>query len=644
MYDPRLKSLLKEILDDLEIGFDADFGIRLSTNFDAIYGLFERLYPDRDDLAIHIRTLVERLAAAYRQRSPVLKQMDIERESDYHWFLSEKLVGMMLYVDRFCGDLKNFKTKLSYFKDLGVNLVHLMPLLKCPRDNNDGGYAVSDFRKVNPELGTIEDIRDIADTFRKEGMCLMLDLAVNHTSDEHKWAKAALKGDPKYQAYYYMFDDRRIPDQFEASLPEVFPETAPGNFTNLKELDKWVMTVFHEYQWDLNYTNPEVFIEMLDNLLFLANQGIDVIRLDALAFLWKRIGTQSQNLEEAHLIIQAFKACAQVVAPGVLFLAEAIVAPNEIIGYFGHPKTVSNECDMAYNATLMTLLWESIATKNNKLLHASLNNIPAKPFGRTWLNYVRCHDDIGLGYEDLHASWAGYDARLHRKFVTDFLAGSISWSFARGAKFMEDRKNGDARISGSLASLAGLELALDKKDDTAIEMAIKRITMLNAVILSYGGIPIFYMGDEIGMTNDYSYLEDELRKDDNRWMHRPEMNWEREQLKTKKGTVENRIYKTLQHLVALRKSSPEFADHNNTVRVDCRNEHLFAFIRQRDGYRSFCVFNLNDHPELLYKDVLDGNGFETALGVRDRISGKVLNFLNYNVMMEPYQSFWISSI
>jgi amylosucrase len=644
MFKPKTSALLSRIIADKEIkkSVDQDFLMRLSANFHHIFSLASQLYGNQHDMEAVMMLMVKKMATSYQDRPRELRKLDEKRMADEAWFCSENWLGMMLYTDRFSGDIQGLRDRIEYFEELGVNLVHLMPLLKCPKENNDGGYAVSDFRSVQPELGTMEQMAELAEEFRKRDMLLMLDITINHTSNEHDWAQQALNGDKTYQSYYYMYDDRSIPDEFEKNMPEVFPDTAPGNFTYQKEIDKWVMTVFHNYQWDLNFTNPMVFAEMLESLCYLINQGVDIMRLDALAFTWKRIGTSCQNLPEAHTLIQLFKACTLVVAPGTLFLAEAIVAPNEIVKYFGNSHEGSDECDMAYNATLMTLLWEAITTKSNRLFYTTFDNIPSKPFGTTWLNYVRCHDDIGLGYEDEHASWAGYDAWGHRKFITDFLIGQMDWSFAKGEPFMIEKATGNARISGSLASLAGLEKAMEADDDYQIDMAVKRILMLHAIILSYGGIPMLYMGDEIGMTNDYSYLKNPQHANDNRWMHRPKFDPQKDALKYNEGTVENRIFKGLTDLINKRKVTREFSDRNDNYRVHTRNERVLAYVRHDGAYRTLCIYNLNDHPEPFYADVLMEHGFAPKEQLYDRITEKYLESNHYNLMLQPYQSCWLS--
>ncbi|MEN8176076.1 MAG: alpha-amylase family protein, partial [Pseudomonadota bacterium] len=512
MYEQVAHSTLNEILDELKPDIRRQdlrhFYTRLGANFYAIYSLFSFLYGKREDFKEQLVKLVEVMASEYIKRPANLKQTDIEREKDHNWFLSQQWVGMALYSDGFAGDLKGLESHLSYLQELGVNMVHVMPILECPQGASDGGYAVSNFRNIDERVGSLEDLDSLALSMQRRGILLTLDVVVNHTSNEHEWARRARGGEKQYQDYYYIFDDRGIPDMFEESLPEIFPETSPGNFTWDEAMGKWVMTVFNNYQWDLNYSNPSVFIEMLDIILYWANHGADIVRLDAVAFLWKKIGTSSQNEREAHLILQLMKDCCQVTAPGVLFIAEAIVAPVEITKYFGEDAVIAKECEIAYNATFMALLWDAVATKNTQLLNQGILNLPAKLDRATWLNYIRCHDDIGLGFDDADITSAGYEPAAHRRFIVDYFTGAFDESYARGQPFGRNEKTGDARISGSLASLVGLEVALERGDADATELAVKQILLLHGMIMAFGGIPLLYYGDETGTLNDYRYLED----------------------------------------------------------------------------------------------------------------------------------------
>ncbi len=621
---------------------DQVFNHRLKSGEETLKKQFYSLYENQGMVEDHFADLLKVLRQGYSKRPDNLKKSDIKREKDKYWFLAEKWVGMMLYSDLFAGDLNGVRKNLDYLEELGINLVHLMPLLKSPKKNNDGGYAVSDYRDINPELGTLDDFKALIKDLHDRDMIVMIDFVLNHTADEHEWAMKARQGNKEYQDRYYFHQDRTVVNLFEQSLPEVFPTTAPGNYTFIEEVNKWVMTVFNTYQWDLNYTNPKVFIEMVDVMIFLSNLGIDILRLDALAFMWKKMGTDSQNLDEAHLVIKAMKSCMRIVAPGTLFLAEAIVAPYEIVKYFGEGDELTDECEMAYNATFMVTLWDAMATKNNRLTLTTLSQIPPKPFGTTWLNYVRCHDDIGLGYEDTHAQWSGYDPTSHRKFLTEFLSGSHEYSFSKGQKFMENEKTGDARICGSLASLAGLEKAVDEKDAEQIEFACRRIKMLHSLILSYGGIPMLYSGDELGTLNDYSYLKDSAKADDSRWMHRPRMNWKRAEKRKKKETLENRIFTDLTTLIRTRKSSPEMAALNNRQLANLENQHLLGIFRSSGEHSSLVVCNLNDHSESFKGELISMYGFDLRQNFTDKLTSKTFQLEAGHIVLEPYETVWLT--
>jgi amylosucrase len=651
MYEQVSHSLLNAILDNLKPEISRQdlrhFYTRLGANFYAIYSLFYTLYGHRADFKPQMLRLVETMAKGYIHRSAELERVDIQREQDHNWFLSQKWVGMALYTNGFAENLGDLAGKTPYFQELGINMVHVMPILMCPTGKSDGGYAVSDYRQIDDRLGDMNDFRRVAEEFRKRDILLIMDIVVNHTSDEHEWAKKAAMGDRNYQDYYFIFDNREIPDMFEQTMPEIFPENDPGNFTWNEAMQKWVMTVFHHYQWDLNYSNPAVFIEMLDIILFWANQGVDVLRLDAVAFLWKKIGTTCQNERNAHLILQLLKGCCQVAAPGVLFIAEAIVAPVEIIKYFGEDAIIAKECEIAYNAALMALLWDGIATKNAKLLYQGIKHFPAKLERATWLNYVRCHDDIGFGFDDSDVIAAGYEPFAHRKFLVDYFSGKFGDSPARGMVFMHNQATGDARISGSLASLAGLESALEDGDPALISAAIDRVVLLHSIILSFGGIPLLYNGDALGVLNDYSYLDDAHKHNDNRWIHRPKINWERAENRKKQGTVEYTIFNAIKKLIAIRKETSAFADFNNRELVDAKNDHLFCFIRfnhQRPSERVLVVANFDAHPQYLDLEVISGNGISLYSQFTDLYSGRNPAQYDRRIVLPSYHFYWLTEI
>lgn len=612
MYEQISHSLLNDILNNIETEISKQdlrhFYTRLGANFYAIHSLFELLYGHRDDFKDQALKLVETMARRYIERAENLKQKDIDREKDHNWFLSQKWVGMALYSNGFAGDLKGMRDHLGYFQELGINFIHIMPILRCPEGHSDGGYAVSDFYNIDPRAGTLEDLEQLSQEMQQQDMLLALDVVVNHTSNEHEWAQRARAGDPVYQDYYYTFENRTLPDKFEQSLPEIFPETSPGNFTWDEEMGRWVMTVFNDYQWDLDYSNPSVFIDMLDVILYWSNKGADVLRLDAVAFLWKKVGSTCQNEREAHLILQLMKDCCQVTAPGVLFIAEAIVAPVEVIKYFGEDAVIAKECEIAYNATFMALLWDAIATKNAKLLSQGIKSLPVKLERATWLNYIRCHDDIGLGFDDYDITMAGYQPAEHRKFLLEYYTGNFGDSHARGTPFALNPKTGDARISGSLASLVGLQWGEEHDDRQAIDDAIKSILLLHSMILSFGGIPLLYYGDELGTTNEYSYLEDPHKSNDSRWLHRPIINWQEAEKRNVPGTEEYRIFSELKHMIAVRKEIDAFADFNNRELHEVENPNLFVFERYspHNTDRVLVVANFHPNPQHLNLDELPG--------------------------------------
>lgn len=645
MYEQISHSVLNDILEELKSEDNElqlrHFYTRLGANFYAIHSLFKLLYGGRADVNEQLADLIRTLADRYRERSQIQRQTDLDREKNHTWFLNERWVGMALYCDRFADDLHGLRQKLPYLQDLGINLLHIMPILDCPEEKSDGGYAVRDYRKVAPKFGSNDDVESLAASLKQRDMLLVLDVVVNHTSDEHQWAMKARQGDPKYQAYYYTFPDRTIPDLYEETLPEIFPETSPGNFTWDDAMGKWVMTVFNDYQWDLNYSNPAVLIEMIDVILFWANKGADILRLDAVAFIWKKLGSTCQNEREAHLLLQLMKDCCQVTAPGVLFIAEAIVAPSEIAKYFGEDAINAKECEIAYNATLMALLWDSVATKNAALLNQGIKNLPVKLPRATWLNYIRCHDDIGLGFDDHDVQLAGSDPVQHRRFLIDYFTGRFPGSSARGLPFGENPKTGDMRISGSLASLVGLEVAIERADEGLIQSSIDMILLLHSVIFSFGGLPLLYYGDAIGMLNSMQYLEDPAKRNDSRWTHRSGFDWDKAALRFETGSIENRIFMPLKKLIALRKEIPAFGDFDNRQLIRCDNSNLFIYSRIANSSRVLVVCNFNTHSQPLSVKDVSPYGFFQHGSMTDLCSGEIIEATD--VLVVPALSFhWLS--
>lgn len=602
MYNYGLHQQINSAIQDAGIdigGEDNLFYTRFMANAAPLFELYMQLYEHHPKAEKNFSQLTDTIINAYRQRPDVLKERDYKKTGEDHWFLSNQLAGMSLYVDRFCDNLETLGQKLDYFENLGVNLLHLMPIFESPAGESDGGYAVSDFRKVDQRFGTLEDLKSLQQEMQQRNMYLMLDIVLNHTSHQHEWAKKARAGEKKYQDYYYFFNDRSLPDQYDSTMPEIFPEAAPGNFTYIPECKKWVMTVFHQYQWDLNYTNPHVLVEMLDTIFFFANLGVDVLRIDAPAFIWKQLGTTCQNLPQAHTILRLIKQCVEIASPGMALLGEAIVAPKEIMNYFGTGDFLAKECDFAYNATHMALQWDMLATGDTKVMLAAQHELLRKPFGTSWITYTRCHDDIGLGYDDYMIEQAGYNPYEHRKFLKEYYSGEYNGSPAKGALFSSNPKTGDARISGSLASLCGLEKSIDASNPDAINTSIQKIILMQAHSLFLGGLPMLFYGDEAGYTNDYSYLQDEGKSYDNRWMHRPRIDWNKNNRTKQSGAIEQQIFSATQKLISLRKALPMVADHSNLQWMTPHNIHVAGYIRQLGEKKLFCLFNFKDKASYL---------------------------------------------
>lgn len=639
-----INAILKEKKMDVA-GKDNSFYTRMLANAGAVFELYLELYQHRSDSEQLFDRLIQTVIAAYETRSAALKQRDTDKLQKEHWFISNEITGMSLYIDRFCGDIKTMQTKLDYFEQLGVNFLHLMPLFESPANESDGGYAVSNFRKVDERFGTLEDLQALQSNMQKRNMYLMLDIVLNHTSHKHEWALKAKQGEKQYQDYFYFYNDRSLPDEYDKTMPEVFPESSPGSFTYIKEVNKWVMTVFHNYQWDLNYTNPQVLIEMLDTIFFYANLGVDILRIDAPAFIWKQLGTTGQNLPQAHTILRLIKQCVQIAAPGMALLGEAIVAPKEIMKYFGTDNYTGRECDFAYNATQMALQWDMLATGDTKVMLAAQQEILKKPYGTSWITYTRCHDDIGLGYDDAMIAAAGYNPYQHRKFIKDYYSGAYNGSPATGALFSVNDKTGDARISGSLASLCGLEKALKAKDENAIEQSIQKILLMQAHSFFLGGVPMLFYGDECGYTNDYSYLKEEGKSYDNRWMHRPLIDWKKNKKIDKEGTVEHRIFSSTQKLIAIRKQLSVIADKSNISWVTPHNIHVATYLREQNGSRFWGVFNFKDEASFLtwYAFKEKGNAPATLY---DHWTGETLTVGNDHefLVLKPYEFRLLSPI
>ena len=617
-----------------------DGGVEVLTRFDRwADDLWDGLAPVYDPEAV-LPALVDVIAAVHLARRPALRQRDRERILRPDWFQSADAVGYVAYADLFAGNLQGIRERIDYLERLGVTYLHLMPLLTPRPGANDGGYAVMDYRNVRPDLGTMDDLAELSADLHAAGISLTLDLVLNHVAREHEWARLAKAGDPHYRDYFYVFPDRERPDAYEATLPEIFPAFAPGNFTWDEQLDGWVWTTFNEWQWDVNWANPDVFVEFADIIGFLANQGADCIRLDAIAFVWKRLGTNCQNQPEVHDITQALRACARIMAPATIFKAEAIVGPQDVVAYLGQGEHAGKVSDLAYHNSLMVQIWSALASRDGRLLSTALPKFAPIPVTGAWATYLRCHDDIGWAIDDADAAAVGWNGYSHRAFLADFYAGDFPGSFATGMHFQSNPETGDRRTSGSAASLAGLEAAIDAADEDALDVAIARLTCAYAMVFGFGGLPLLYMGDELGMLNDRSYLDDPAKRADNRWMHRPPMNWHLVDGTSRASIVSDRVFAAVTRLIEARKHLPALHASVATDAFTTSNPAVLVFRRRHAAGSIVEVYNLSESPQ----------SFETAAlwpltgpYVHDHLSGEEIAMHDQSTI-PPYGTWWLTSV
>ena len=589
-----------------------EFHNRLYRRLDELKWLYMELYRDEEAFDYFVKML----QSCWSQRKQPLRELDTRREGDPGWYRRRDLLGMMLYVDAFAGNLEGVKKNLKYVKECGVNYLHLMPLLQSPKGRNDGGYAVSDFRSVQPELGTMEDLESLADACRRAGISLCLDFVMNHTSEDHPWARKARAGEPGYRERYFFYNSWDIPRKFEETVPQVFPTTAPGSFTQLED-GQIVMTNFYPYQWDLNYANPVVFNDMTENLLFLANRGIDVIRLDAIPYIWKELGTNCRNLPQVHTLARMLRMVCEIVCPGVLLLGEVVMEPAKVAPYFGTPD--KPECHMLYNVTTMATTWHTLATGDVSLLKRQMEAVCALPKDFLFLNYLRCHDDIGWGldYPWLNQRF-GTDEVAHKRYLNDWFTGRWPGSDARGELYNDDPRLGDARLCGTTASLCGLEAADFEGDPFKLERAVACDLTLHAWMLSQSGIPVVYSGDEIGQFNDYTYHSHPDRWADSRYLHRGRFQWGLAALRGDLDTYQGRLFQGLRRLEGLRAKEPCFDGDADVQVEDSGDSRVLALCRRKDGRELICLFNFSGqfvragagrdgrYTELMYGTRYDG--------------------------------------
>ncbi len=617
-----IKKKQQNKIDDVRINdkkeIEEVYKKRFEKHYDELRWLYMELYENSSMFA----ELCDNMKCFYLERREELKSLDLEREIHRDWYKKNDMLGMMFYIDNFAGNIKGVESKLDYIEQCQVNYIHLMPFLETEEGRSDGGYAVSDFRKVQKNLGSMEDLESLTEACHKKGINVCMDFVMNHTSEDHEWAKKARQGDGEYMSRYFFFDNADIPSLYDKTVPQVFPTTAPGNFTWIPDNSHFVMTTFYPYQWDLNYKNPRVFNEMMYNFLYLTNKGMDIIRIDAVPYIWKELNTQCRNLPQVHTIVRMMRIISEIVCPSVLLLGEVVMEPEKVVPYFG---TVEKpECHMLYNVTTMATTWHTVATKDVRLLKRQLDIVHSLPKDYVFLNYLRCHDDIGWGldYEALRAD--GMQERSHKQYLNDYFQGYIEGSNSRGELYNADPITGDARFCGTTASMCGIEKAGFEQNDKAMEKAIKLDVMLHAYMFMQSGIPVLYSGDEIGQVNDYMYKQDIHKADDSRYLHRGAMNWELAKNIENPNTVEGKIFQSLERLEQIRKKEKVFVSNADTWTIETWDRAILCIGRSFENEKMIGLFNFSEFDKTAWINETDGDYVEL-------ISGKEIKPIGVNI-------------
>lgn len=590
-----LAALRRSLLSALPMDRQALAEVRFDRHVGALVGTLQALYGKDDATGFDgwLGELLQTIGQCLAARPAELLALDEDRLAHPDWFLQSRMLGYCAYVDRFAGTLDGVRQRVPYLRELGVTYLHLLPFLKMQAGDNDGGFAVASFEAIEPRLGTMADLDALTAQLRASGISLCGDFVLNHVASDHPWAQAALRGEARYRDYFHVFPDRSLPDAYEAQLSQVFPEVAPGNFTAVPALGGWVWSTFYPYQWDLNYGNRAVFADIAKALLGLANHGVEVFRLDSSPFLWKRPGTSCVNQPEVHLILQALRAVIELAAPGVLLKAEAIVPTAELPPYFGSGEARGHECHLAYHSSLMAAGWAALAEQRTDLLARVIDGTPELPSSATWLTYVRCHDDIVWSTlkPEIAAGGESFSQRLTP--VSRFLAGEVDGSFARGQAFQTSAEVPVFGSNGMTAALTGLSTATTADE---IVHAERRIRLLYALALSFGGLPLIYMGDELGQGNDESDAHAALRDADGRWLQRPLLDTARWIARDRPGSPSARIHALLRELVQVRKQLPMLAADQPRRRLTTADPALLVLAR---GDAFVAVMNFSALPKTL---------------------------------------------
>jgi amylosucrase len=555
------------------------------------------VYP-ADELEELDADVAEIIARSVARRPARLRRRDLDRLVRPDWFAAPDQLGYAAYADRFAGDLVAIRKTLPYLSELGVTVLHLLPLQTPRPEPHDGGHAVADHRSVRPDLGTVDELSALSADLHGQGMSLGLDLVLTHVAREHEWARRARIGRRRYRGAFHVLADGARVDRLARTVPPAWPGAAPP-FTWDDELGASVWTTFHPWQWDLDWSNSDVFCASLDIMCSLANLGVDVLRLVGLPFAWKRDGTGCRDLPEVGALLQALRAALRIAAPSLAVAAPSAASGDDPGVYAGRGRRSGRGADLAARDDLAAHVWAMLATGRTELAARALSRVPPHPPGAAWTVTVRDHDEIAWRVSDADAAAVGLHGPDHRAFLTGFYTGQHPGSFARGARFRVDvpagptgphGRYGEERVVGSTARLAGLDAALElppgPRREAALDDAVARVLLAHAVVLGWGGLPMLWSGDELGLRGDPAWCADPARAGDTRWLHRPVLPWgvsplgERADDRHDASTVAGQLFSGMRHLARVRAGLPQLHASAEAEIVDTGTPAVLAVLRR----------------------------------------------------------------
>lgn len=545
---------------------------RYNRHIDELKWLYMELYSNESMLS----ELCYQIHNFFIERDEGLKNRDVTRENNPDWYRKSKMTGMALYIDHFADTIKGVEQSIEHLQKCNINYVHFMPFFETTRYRTDDQYAITDFRKTMEKIGKIEDLCHLTKLCHEKSINVSVDFIMNRTSNEHEWAKKAMHGDVEY-------------------------------------MNRYVTKTDHSYEWDLNYKNPRVLNEMMYNYMFIANLGTDLIQINEIEDIWKGESQNCSKVSQIHTIARIMRIISEIVCPGVLLLGNVKNDMKNAITYFGEDE--KPEFHMVYQKTFMNEVWNSVATRNVKLLQTKLDVINKYPKEYVFVNYLRNHEKLNwnLDYDFLYKNQK-INQKMHREYLNEYFLGRTGYSNSRGE--VENNSDNSEKICfcGTTASMCGLEKAIDENNKKEINQAIKLEIMLYAYLFIQSGIPVIYSGDEIGQMNDYSYKENRDKMRDIQNVCRGKFDWSKAVKVVDEYSIEGKIMRGLNKIQVVKNRENTFCQIADVRVVDTKNNSVICIAREFAGEKILGIFNFSEHEKIvnideeegIYEDLLSG--------------------------------------